>query len=72
MGILRIEVKPLGNGTTQLTLRGRDDAGHILVSTVMSPPNVTLASTVTVALRKMSAVASEVTEEEDFDDKIAK
>lgn len=69
MALVKIAVKPRSNGTVEIHIVGRDDAGHLLNTFVSSPDLEHVASVVSDTLRSLQTVASEITEEEGFEDK---
>lgn len=69
MQVLRIQVKPLQNGRFSIRVQARDDAGHILDSWVESPNNSSVGEVVADAIKSLQMLASEYTEEEQFNEK---
>jgi hypothetical protein len=69
MLILRVSVKPQHNGKVSIRIQGRDDAGHIFDNLVSARSAAEVAQVIEDAQKSMAVVASEITEEEKFDDK---
>lgn len=69
MQFLKVEVKPNGSKGITLRLFGRDDAGHILVSTVTAPDRGSVSRVLLDAQRSMQALAAKYTEEEQYQPK---
>lgn len=72
MKILRITVKKDKDGNATYRVQGRDDAGNPLDTTVTVLPGGDAAVVVQQALQSLAVVATEVTEEEDYNAKSSK
>lgn len=64
MRILKVEVKPRVNGKSEVRVFARDDAGNLLQSVASVPVGVDASSVAREAIKSLTVVAAEVTEEE--------
>lgn len=68
MQITRIQIVKKGDGTNEIWLRGRDNAGNVLQTVTTLLPGADLVILTKQAVRSIQALASEFTEEENFKD----
>lgn len=66
MQLLKVNVQKDETKGFVITLWGRDDAGHVLVTSVGAPSAEAIPAIVLSATKSLSVVASEVTEEESY------